>query len=119
MWVVWGTWNGITERDGAQAKRLRPLMRFLGGRGYLQSQGWLPHSGTTHPALFASYWPLTEGGKTTSAAWTVVSRGKAQSAHGYPKPALTNVPPPPQAPSRFLVQTGSKFSARIVRTGRA
>ena len=95
VWVVWGTWNGITERDGAQAKRLRPLMRFLGGRGYLQSQGWLPHSGTTHPALFASYWPLTEGGKTTSAAWTVVSRGKAQSAHGYPKPALTNVPPPP------------------------
>ena len=67
----------------------------VGGRGYLQSQGWLPHSGTTHPALFASYWPLTEGGKTTSAAWTVVSRGKAQSAHGYPKPALTNVPPPP------------------------
>ena len=95
MWVVWGTWNGITERDGAQTKRLRPLMRFLGGRGYLQSQGWLPHSGTTHPALFASYWPLTEGGKTTSAAWTVVSRGKAQSAHGSPKPALSNVPPPP------------------------
>ena len=42
---VWGTWNGMTERDCEQTRRLRVLMRFLGGRGYLQSQGWLPHSG--------------------------------------------------------------------------
>lgn len=50
----------MTKRDGEQARRLRVLMRFLGGRGYLQSQGWLPHSGTNHRAMFASYWPLME-----------------------------------------------------------
>ena len=57
-------------------------MRFLGGRGYLQSPGWLPHSGTDHPALFASYWPLERAGQVTSAAWTVVKRGPAQNASG-------------------------------------
>jgi iron(II)-dependent oxidoreductase len=64
---VWGTWNGITPRDGEQIRRLHVLLGFLGGRGYLQSQEWLPHSGTDQPdAVFASYWPLK-----SSAAWTV------------------------------------------------
>ena len=86
---MWGTWNGITERDGEQVRRLRRLMRFLGRRGYTRSQGWVPHSGTQQAAsVFASYWPL-EG----SAAWTLVSRGKNQSGAG--KATLSNVPPPP------------------------
>jgi formylglycine-generating enzyme required for sulfatase activity len=79
---VQGTWNGITGRDGEQIRRLRVLMRFLGERGYLQSSGWLPHSGTDHPALFASYWPLEKDGEVTSAAWTVVKRGPGQNATG-------------------------------------
>ena len=63
-------------------------MRFLGRRGYLQSQGWLPHSGTAqNDQHFASYWPLKD-----SAAWTVVSRGKNQTETG--KGSLVNVPQP-------------------------
>ena len=91
---VWGTWNGITERDGEQIRRLHVLLRFLGGRGYLRSQGWLPHSGTDQPnSVFASYWPLHD-----SAAWTVVSRGKQQTGK---KVTLANVPLPPSGVSSW------------------
>jgi iron(II)-dependent oxidoreductase len=74
-------------------------MTFLGARGYLQSPGWLPHSGTAYPdALFASYWPLLEAGADgppSSAAWTVIGRGGGQLP-SYPKhPTLTNIPPSP------------------------
>ena len=68
---VWGTWNGITPRDGEAIRRVGALSRFLGGRGYLQSQQWIPHVITTAPGmLFASQWPLAG-----SVAWTVVNRG--------------------------------------------
>ena len=68
---MWGTWNGITERDGEQIRRVGAMLRFLGGRGYLLSQGWVPHAPTADPAnLFASHWPLADG----SAAWSVVNR---------------------------------------------
>lgn len=95
-----GTWNGITQRDGEQIRRLRTLMRFLGGRGYLQSSEWLPHSGTTYPdALFSSYWPLlTDGdarGQPSSAAWTVIGRGDGQLPSYDKHPTLTNIPSPP------------------------
>lgn len=87
-----GTWNGITERDGEQIRRLHILLRFLGKRGYLRSQGWLPHSGTDQPnSVFASYWPLHD-----SAAWTVVSRGKNQTGK---KVTLANIPLPPKGVS--------------------
>ena len=81
---------------GEQIRRLGVLLRFLGGRGYLQSQGWLPHSGTHHPALFASYWPLQHENTAAvrSAAWTAVLRGAAQNASGF-EMSLANVPPPP------------------------
>ena len=74
---VWGTWNGITTRDGEQVRRVGALLRFLGGRGYLQSQSWVPHVPTTDPAnLFASYWPA-EGADHT-AAYTIVNRALNQ-----------------------------------------
>ncbi len=54
------------------------LLRFLGGRGYLQSGGWEPHYPTTAPnSLYASRWPLGKGA-TASAAFTIVSRGAKQ-----------------------------------------
>ena len=28
---VWGTWNGISPRDGEAIRRLQPLLRFFGG----------------------------------------------------------------------------------------
>ena len=94
---VWGTWNGITEKDGEQARRVRTMMRFLGSRGYTSSQSWLPHSGTAYPdALYASYWPLEgSAGKVSSAAWTVVGRGTSQFTTYPTAPTLSNIPTPP------------------------
>eukprot|EP01050_Picozoa_sp_SAG11_P011577 SAG11_NODE_1237_length_5426_cov_4.878543_4_plen_1325_part_00 len=87
---VWGTWNGITERDGEQIRRVGTLLRFLGGRGYLQSTGWVPHSPTTDPYnLFASYWPSDKG--DGSAAWTVVNRMLVKnSTHGLENISASN-----------------------------
>jgi iron(II)-dependent oxidoreductase len=71
---VWGTWTGITQRDGEQIRRVGAILRFLGGRGYLQSQEWVPHSPTAAPGtLFASEWPMGAAGT----AWTVVNRDTA------------------------------------------
>ena len=79
-----GTWNGITERDGEQIRRVAVLLRFLGSRGYLQSQEWIPHSPTADSAnLFASFWPLDD----KTAAWTVVNRNLTGPPHTGP--ALT------------------------------
>ena len=79
----------MTERDGEQTRRVGALLRFLGNRSYLQSQGWVPHSPTTDGAnLFASYWPSESGDGT--AAWTVVNRLLTPTAgHG-----LANVTEP-------------------------
>ena len=93
---VWGTWNGITPRDGEQIRRVGAILRFLGGRGYLQSQGWVPHSPTTAPAsLFASMWPMA-GTKSASspgsAAWTVVNRD-GQNPHAGPAINVTSSAP--------------------------
>ena len=101
MWLcgctrsVWGTWNGITLRDGEQIRRVGAILRFLGGRGYLQSQDWVPHSPTAAPnTLFASTWPLGGGGGGgssgggSSCAWTIVNRD-AKNGHTGPAINLT------------------------------
>lgn len=67
---VWGTWNGITKQDSVQIRRVGSLLRFLGHRGYLQSEGWEPHYPTLDPSIFASFWPAP----TSGAAWTIVNR---------------------------------------------
>jgi hypothetical protein len=36
---VWGTWNGITPRDGEQIRRVGSLLRFLGTLLSLSSVG--------------------------------------------------------------------------------
>ena len=41
---VWGTWNGIIPRDGENIRRVATLLRYFGGKGYLQSSDWEPHS---------------------------------------------------------------------------
>ena len=80
---VWGVWNGITPRDGEQIRRVGALLRFLGNRGYLQSQGWVPHAVNGAPnKLFSSDWPMADG----SAAYTIVNR-QAPSAN-YSGPAI-------------------------------
>ena len=103
---VWGTWNGITERDSAQIRRVGALLRFLGGRGYLQSQGWIPHSPTTDSGnLFASFWPSESGDK--SAAWTVVNRALTQRTG----PAIKNVTGFPAGTKFFDLYNGVELTA--------
>ena len=90
---VWGTWNGITPRDGEQIRRVGALLRFLGSRRYLQSQHWLPHAPTAKPAtLFSSLWPAADG-SNTSAAWTIVNRDVKNASTG-PALNLTVISPP-------------------------
>ena len=82
---MWGTWNGITPRDGEQIRRVGAILRFLGARGYLQSPGWVPHSPTAAPgSLFASMWPVAARASPTldSVAWTVVNRDPDQPHAG-------------------------------------
>jgi len=88
---VWGTWNGITETDGEQIRRVGSLLRFLGNRGYLQSQGWIPHVATADSNnLFASFWPTESGDKT--AAWTIVNRALDQRSGPAIKDVAANLP---------------------------
>ena len=35
---------GITERDGENIRRVATLLRFFGGRGFLTSSEWVPHT---------------------------------------------------------------------------
>ena len=87
---VWGTWNGITKRDGEQIRRVGSILRFLGGRRYLQSQDWYPFSPTADAdTLFASRWPAADG---RSVAWTLVNRDLVDS-HSGPALHITVQPP--------------------------
>jgi len=47
---VWGTWNGITPRDGEAIRRVATMLRFFGGKttgkaseDFLHSPEWEPH----------------------------------------------------------------------------
>ncbi len=83
---VWGTWNGIVERDGEAIRRVASMLRFFGGkinstafplaaRDYLHSPDWEPHApGPMNVNVFASRFPLkADGGK--SSLYTMVNRG--------------------------------------------
>jgi hypothetical protein len=41
---VWGTWNGITPRDGEAIRRVATMLRFFGSTGHLTSSEWEPHT---------------------------------------------------------------------------
>eukprot|EP00662_Eupelagonemidae_sp_cell21_P023542 gene23542-58540_t len=58
---VWGTWNGITERDSEAIRRVGTMLRFFGRRGFLHA------------------WPLTTG----ETLWTMI-RPTATSHNGAP-----------------------------------
>merc|ERR1712232_528566 len=68
---VWGTWNGITPRDGEAIRRVATMLRYFGGLGLLQSEEWEPHTtGLLSDDLFASKWD--DG---SYKLWTIVNRG--------------------------------------------
>eukprot|EP00463_Aulacantha_scolymantha_P001080 TRINITY_DN174_c0_g1_i3.p1 TRINITY_DN174_c0_g1~~TRINITY_DN174_c0_g1_i3.p1 ORF type:complete len:535 (+),score=134.03 TRINITY_DN174_c0_g1_i3:189-1607(+) len=70
---VWGTWNGITPRDGEAIRRVGAMLRYLGSLGLLVSEDWEPHTPVLqiNNGIFASKWPVHG-----TIAWTFVNRGK-------------------------------------------
>ena len=72
---VWGSWNGITPRDGEAIRRFGHISRFLGGAPYrfFSSREWEPMvPEVVHAsAVFASRWPLTSG----DCVWSIVNKG--------------------------------------------
>ena len=67
---VWGTWNGIVERDGEAIRRVATVLRFFGTYGFFQSPEWMPYAATLRPAdVFASRFP-----RNPDIVWTLVNR---------------------------------------------
>jgi iron(II)-dependent oxidoreductase len=86
---VWGSWNGVSPRDGAALRRVAALLRYL--RPFVLSQAWEPHA-PLHPSaaaqgVFASRWPAPPGAAfpANATALTVVNRGGSE----YRGPLLT------------------------------
>ena len=95
---VWGTWNGITPRDGEAIRRVSHMLRYFGGkinstsypnpnRDYLHSSKWIPYLPQgIQQDVYVSKFTLSlnslQNTGTESAVYTMVNRG------GY---NLTNV----------------------------
>jgi iron(II)-dependent oxidoreductase len=57
---VWGTWNGIHDRDGETIRRVATLLRYFGNRDFLTSTDWEPHTNDAmmmERGVFASAFP--------------------------------------------------------------
>jgi len=70
---VWGTWNGITPRDGEAIRRVGTMLRFFGGKtSHLLSPDWEPHVlGPVQSHVYSSRFPLKDDASTM---WTMVNR---------------------------------------------
>lgn len=91
--VVWGTWNGIIERDGEALRRVGIMLRFFGTRGFLQSAGWVPHTSdvlTMEAGVFASKFPLLDevGKESGDVVYALVNRKPNVSTHKHLKPSV-------------------------------
>lgn len=88
---VWGTWNGITPRDGEVIRRVALMLRFFGARGFLQSSDWLPHTSellqmARGTGMYASAFPSPAGDEVV---YAIVNKGTAVSAGPQLKPGTT------------------------------
>ena len=87
---VWGTWNGITPRDGEAIRRVATMLRFFGGKtwdgvqssadvDHLHSPDWEPHvPQTIQQGVFASKFPgsgASNNNNNNNNVYTVVNRG--------------------------------------------
>ena len=71
---VWGTWNGIVERDGEAFRRIGLLLRYFGNRDFLTSSEWVPHTVDVlrmSEGIFGSAWPSPDGQEIV---YTLVNR---------------------------------------------
>lgn len=72
---IFGTWNGLTDRDAAILRRISAIYKAL--PRYFRSAGWEPHTPTLQEGIFASKFPLAEG-----TVWTLVNRAKNAGRSG-------------------------------------
>ena len=66
---IWGTWNGLSPRDGEAARRVATIERSVAS--FLVSQDWQPFYPTQRFGVFASRWP-----KGDQTIWTLVNRNE-------------------------------------------
>lgn len=64
---IWGLWNGMTDRDAANLRRISAIQREFAP--LLSSPDWEPYASTQQDNVFASRFP--SGGRTL---WTLVNR---------------------------------------------
>jgi formylglycine-generating enzyme required for sulfatase activity len=95
---VWGTWNGITPRDGEAIRRIGKMLRYFGGkvdsnsfpdssRDYFHSKDWVPHvPQTLQKDVYASKFSLG-----SSELYTFVNRGLSNLTNGTQQLWLQNV----------------------------
>jgi len=86
---VWGTWIGITERDGQALKRLQPLYNLLGdgadgkGLGWLTSKEWEPYFRTLKQkdgaGVYASRFPGAMRAGCQETVWTLTAASPVPS----------------------------------------
>jgi hypothetical protein len=69
---VWSCWVGLTEGDGEAIRRGGSILRYFGGRGFLQSPDWEPHVTTLQQGVHASIFPHPSGEETV---WLLVNTG--------------------------------------------
>lgn len=85
---VWGTWNGMSERDCEATRRVASILRFLApffsAGPEANSKTWTPHTLVTASAYaagaYSSRWDLPSGGgyyAHDATAYTIVSTGAA------------------------------------------
>ena len=85
----WGTWNGITPRDGETIRRAFTALRFFVRRGVTVAPGvWRPHApGAINQGVFVSQFTAPN-----ATLWLLVNRANASHGSG---PQL-NLPPSPR-----------------------
>ena len=80
---IFGTWNGLSPRDGEATRRMATMSRFLSGEAHvLRSRGWVPHCpDTVQHDVFASRFPADNQTRFgIRNAWALVNRaGKSVS----------------------------------------
>ncbi len=115
---VWGTWNGIVERDGEAIRRVATVLRFFGTYGFFQSPEWMPYAATLRPAdVFASRFP-----RNPDIVWTLVNRANVnltgpQIQIELPSEAYGTVGATCRAGEPFTAATGAEWEVWDVFRG--
>ena len=65
---VWSCWVQLTQGDGEAIRRGATILRYMGGKGFLQSADWEPHVETMSDGVYASMFP--SGGE---AVWHLIN----------------------------------------------